>query len=970
MSSIKLPPRFKHILDSDDELQGIINVTLVDFGNILIDNKPYFFREYTDHGVPHIEKVLASSDNLIPNASVIDILSVKDIGYYILSVFLHDIGMHISLEGLNLLIDGKYDDIRIKDLDKLSWSDLWDDFLNEAKKFNGKQLKAIFGDENAIIRIPPLTNQGEINENDKLVIGEFIRRNHARLAHEIAIKGFPGQPQILPFASKLDIKSRNIIGLIARSHGMSLRKSYDYLEFIYGKNNRRNPNGVHATYLMILLRIADYIQIDVTRINKTILKIKTFSSPISENEHNAHLAIDHIDDKYQDDPERIFVQASPLDSKMYLKLRQLIVDIQYEFDVSWAVLGELYGNITAKPQLKYRRITSNIEENLFSNNQNYVADKFSFKANDEVTKLLIAPLYGDEPKYGIRELIQNAVDACKEREQISKVHTEPYKAKISVEVEKDGDGYNFIIKDNGVGMDLDIIKNYFLTAGASYRSSLDWLKTFVDDDGSPKVRRNGRFGIGALAAFLVGTDVYVETRKIGQITGYSFKGNLNTEQINVIKKDNLDIGTKIVVKINYETVQKLAPIKEGSNLQWYQWFVFCSPNILYVYLGNIIPAYLKFDPDDDVTLPSDWNSFDSNGYDKIFWTYSKSYTKNNITCNGIVIASDVNDLNSDQRNTLGVIGSIIESTPKIAIFDSKGYSPLSLNRNFFINSPSYLKDLAVDIFKDYIAYILTLKNLNIVYDNEIYLEDKQPKYPAWNYEYYQEFIYGINSYLCANIPNQIYFNPTIKNIINNVLSCKDGYIINYNYFIKKLKGIAILLIQAEAEGFKKKKISLDVKESFLHFSKNKISSIDDFKSAVDPTNYNYITREMDDVDARFFIKSNKYDFLFEKDKKRISQWLRSLTSEQYSNKNWTCFTIGTPRTSVINDDFINSNIEEINFIREHIAACPYVGDNIFDNLLEKYIGNKVVIPYSIADRQKKYPLAFKELDRYMQKYLK
>src|SRR6185437_1805803 len=110
-----------------------------------------------------------------------------------------------------------------------------------------------------------------------------------------------------------------------------------------------------------------------------------------------------IDDKYQDDPERIYIAASPPDSFMFLKLKKLINAIQYELDISWAVLGELYGTISTKPQIKYRRIKSNLDNEQFINNQLYVADNFTFKANDEIIKLLIDPLYGDAPSYGVRE---------------------------------------------------------------------------------------------------------------------------------------------------------------------------------------------------------------------------------------------------------------------------------------------------------------------------------------------------------------------------------------------------------------------------------------------------------------------------------------------------------------------------------------------------------------------------------------
>ncbi len=445
MANIILPARFKDMLETNQELDGIVKITLSAFGDILEENKLSFFSEYTNHGIKHIQDLLFASDILMTDRTYANILSAKDIGYYILSVILHDIGMHIDLEGFKCLLEGDFNDIQIKEFDNYTWRELWEDYLNESKKFSGKQLKSIFGDESTLVRVPPFSKPGEITENDKKLIGEFIRRNHPRLAHEIAIKGFPAKPKYLEFANSLDIKSKNTIGLIARSHGLGLRRCLDYIEAEYGKFNRRFPNGIHATYLMVLLRIADYIQIDNTRTSTTLIKTKTFSSPISAMEHNAHLAIDDINYRWHDDPERIFVNASPKDSNMYLKLQKLIKDIQYEFDISWAVLGELYGKGTDKDkaEINYRRISSNLEDEVFIKKQNYIADNFAFKANDEIIKLLVAPLYGDDPKYGVRELLQNAVDACKERESVELKRGTIYIPFITLEIEKDIDDTSY-----------------------------------------------------------------------------------------------------------------------------------------------------------------------------------------------------------------------------------------------------------------------------------------------------------------------------------------------------------------------------------------------------------------------------------------------------------------------------------------------------------------------------------------------
>jgi hypothetical protein len=958
MANIKIPDRFNNKIGQNQEIDGIIKTTLSSFGNILEESKLYFFNEYTNHGIKHIQDVLASSDNFITDKTFENILQNKDVGYYILSVILHDIGMHIDLDGFKHLIDGTFDDVQIKQLDKNTWGELWEDFLSEARKFSGKQLKNIFGNENTIVRIPPFSNPGDLTENDKKLIGEFIRRHHSRLAHEIALKGFPAKPRILEFANGLDIKNKNIIGLIARSHGTKLRTCLDYIELVYGRENRRCPLGIHTSYLMALLRLADYIQIDSSRTSSTLLKTKTFSSPISEMEHYAHFTVDNIDYRWQDDPERIFVNASPKDSKMYLKLKKLITDIQKEFDISWAVLGELYGkgNEKEKPEIRYRRITSNLDDDVFIAQQNYVADSFAFIANDELIKLLVAPLYGDDPKYGVRELLQNAVDACKEREKIEKKSGKSYSALITIKIHKEfEDNFYFVISDNGVGMDTDVIKNYFFSAGASYRKSSDWQKEFLDSEGKSVVRRSGRFGVGILAAFLIGEEIYVETKKINHSDGYVFNADLNSDQINILKNTSISVGTVIRIKIDNQKIKTfLKPSEYHYDFEWFEWYTLSNPTVKYLIDDTALtPAYTELGPDFNDSLPIEWHTIDSEGYDKILWKYDRLKSDTTITCNGIIIPG----ASSDAINY-----GLISNHPRISIFDSNAILPLSLDRNSFTKKLSFNNELVEDIYKDFIAYLLISDHYSYVDGDKIYLKSHQINHPGTtggSYSTYFESGYGFNRYSFDSLHTQ----SSLTEFLNTILISKNGFILNYNYFLQKVGTINVILIQYD--NLSKGGLEFDIKDRFILLTDNKLKSIQDYLNAIEAKNFNNEKKEWDPFDARIFIKTDRYKFLFQSPKKRVTVWLNNLCKVQFEKYGFTCLHLANPKPSLITDSFIEKNATNLHFIREYEITCPFKGDELLDKLLEKYIGDNVVIPFSVEERRKKYPLAFKELESYM-----
>lgn len=119
-------------------------------------------------------------------------------------------------------------------------------------------------------------------------------------------------------------------------------------------------------------------------------------------------------------------------------------------------------------------------------------------------------LYGSEHKLEIvlRELIQNARDAIKARE-----NREPgIEGKITVSIKKKDDKVWFSVSDNGVGMSLRTIKDYFLNFGSSFWAS-DLCKQEYPGLSSSGYESVGKFGIGFYSIFMVSSEVLVETRK-------------------------------------------------------------------------------------------------------------------------------------------------------------------------------------------------------------------------------------------------------------------------------------------------------------------------------------------------------------------------------------------------------------------------------------------------------------------------
>jgi len=917
---MNIPPKFDKILKNNQAFDAMVKDIITDFEPILKDNKLFFFEEYTEHGIEHIEMVLKTAEFLIPDESF-EYIKPEEIAIFILAVVFHDIGMHTYFSTFKAMLDGKYNDVRVDVFDNgKTWQKLWDDYLLEARHWNSKQLNDIFGNPNEIAKEPDLSDKDKLTEADKKLIGEFIRRNHARLAHEIALKGFIGDNTIYFKSSKFDERYKELIGIVARSHGIKIRETFCYLKKI-AQDAWQYPDGLNVVFLMVLLRISDYLHIDKTRTNHLLLKVKALNSPVSIREHKMHLSIRHIHFGDLKEPELIYVECDkPVDARMYVKIQTLIKDLQHELDLSWAILGEIYGfNPEKRPKFKFRRIDSNLE----ALELDYVPQNIAFKINNELSKLLVAPLYGDDPKYGIRELVQNATDACKERMKIEKDKGNTnYDPLVTVSINKiNEEHYLFKIQDNGKGMTLDEILNYYLSIGSSFRQSYEWKREFTSRDGNVSINRNGKFGIGVLATFLLGDEITIKTKSYKKGTyAYIFKATLNSENIDVKKLDNFDIGTTIEILMPYDSFVLLKEKKHGG-ISWTSWYINEKPSIKYYF--NKRKVYIDKSIDSYIT-----RSFLVKNFGKIQWGYKtfdiKDWGKKDdafasnmfVICNDIIITSSSSKSNfkyTDENQY------IIDTKPSLKIEDPNGILKLKLDRSDLdTDILPFEEELLLDVSKDFIA-----KLINLPFDKKTI--DK----------------------------HQIYPHNT------DFLFLKNGFVLISDYFLKNISDNLILLrIVTGNDIFQNPSFIFEISDNFIIYSKPHSSQLK--KGTI-----------IQEAEVGSILLSKKE--FYEMYRNIMLPYEIEWETEDYI----TCNIRNYKRKSNIFDKEIGISI--MNKLGENLQAIQEVpfdilikrkGGEILNELFEKYFGDNCIIPYDIEERKKLYPLVFNELKDYMKNYEK
>lgn len=699
-----LPPFLRDTLSQDQALAATVGVVLEKYKRIMSVSLLPFFPGYTDHGYSHVISVLQSVEWLVGKED--NPITSSDVAVLAIAAVLHDIALHITEDGFVSLIRPAAPVELITGLGDKEWGELWRAYISEAKRWDSRKRVLLFG-RDVPIKDPPEDTQ-DFSEVDQLLIGEFIRRYHPRIAHETARFGFPAPGGRVAAIENVDPVLLDLAGLVARSHGMSLRATMPYLQ---KHADVRDYRGLHAVYVMVLLRIADFLQIERSRAPKEVLEIRNIRSPISRGEWRLHGTIDNVNATHEDN-EAIFVKATPGEAATFLRVRGLLRDIQNELDTSWAVLGEVYGRMPPLHRLKMvlRRVRSNLDdEDEFERTISYVPREAVIKsAGADLLKLLIAPLYGDRPDIGVRELIQNGVDAVRELDDLDPTRAR-FRSKrnpdVLVELVREAGNAWLVVSDEGVGMSADTICNFFLNAGATFRLSDEWKRLHMTDSGHSKVLRSGRFGIGVLAAFILGDEIHVETRYVfaREPTGFQFSASITDDTIN-IQKVPAKNGTRIRVRLNESSAAAFEDAlqhKRGSERKhrFSDWYCFSRPNVQYVgFDGKKIGTRWRI-PSPDEPLPAEWRRMHlPELLYQVDWTYSQAP---GLVVNGILVQE------APMGGWLKISPEMVFRRPNLSIVDPDAQLPLSIRRDALTTDElPFAEALRDDVICDYITHSL------------------------------------------------------------------------------------------------------------------------------------------------------------------------------------------------------------------------------------------------------------------------
>lgn len=468
-------------LNTLDEVIAYADAMLPQINNV--------FASYTIHGIRHSINVMEYMYELVVD---VDKLSELEVTMLIYSALLHDIGMIANADEIK--------EIRA------------DHAMLGERKYS-KVLEK-YGDEMTALQ-------------------ECIRPVHGKRARDYIETQMDEKLFLIPGSTKISFKSE--LAKICMSHN----EDFEWIKKNLHNDEKKGYFDLNAQYISVLLRISDYLDIDEQR---APLYLYNYLSPkeFGNLEWKQHFVIENYDKirrNHKTQELEIFFQGTSQEPSVHRKL------LKY-FD---AINGELKDAVSLCENFTEEKYLLPLKTNVVNKIQ---TKGFSFSDlrlsldYNAVTNLLMGEhIYGDK-KYGLRELIQNAIDACKTMEEsakkMDKFRYQNYQPYISVILDKDRK--KVMVMDNGSGMSIDILKKYFLNVGVSYYVSDDYR--LQDREYSPI----GHYGIGFLACFMLSDKVEVNTVYYDEQKMNRISFERNSEYICLTYEDAVrQQGTEIIL---------------------------------------------------------------------------------------------------------------------------------------------------------------------------------------------------------------------------------------------------------------------------------------------------------------------------------------------------------------------------------------------------------------------------------------
>lgn len=447
------------------------------------------FWQYTKHDLRHLSNVADLICRILPKlSSGIEAIHLNAVELAILwlAILLHDIGMFVGDKE-------KQETLESEDYRKylLHCSDR----VEAARKAreSGLELK--------------------VRAIEDAMLAEYFRRLHPERARKYIRE---------KLAAQLKFRDVPLVGDVAdicESHAWGVRESNDPRDpnkavARLAKNRRISSFRVNLQYLACCLRLGDILDFDRSRTPLSVYEEINFTEEESIKEWNKHLSINGWDIN----EHRVLFDAACTHPAYYVAVHDFLNWVDAELRECHYLLDDVPAGDSEKYALHLAHAVDRRQVRM--SDTKYLAGGFRFRLEyEEIMRLLMdKSLYPDSTLF-LRELLQNALDACRYQEALAKEAgmEDKYKPRIMVwDHSEDKDAPRIVFQDNGIGMSQRQVEGFFLRVGKSFYRSPEF------DAERQRLAARGihldacsQFGIGFLSCFLGGDLIEVETWRYG-----------------------------------------------------------------------------------------------------------------------------------------------------------------------------------------------------------------------------------------------------------------------------------------------------------------------------------------------------------------------------------------------------------------------------------------------------------------------
>lgn len=458
-----------------------------------------------------------------------DVLTPPEIAILVLSAFIHDLGMALSSQQRDERLDPE--------------SDLWDHLeLDEALKKSIQQLKDQVSDGKLPVAQKDRARH-KLEQAEEALLCQDTRERHAtRQRYEELLAQLqefhvqdPGKlPDVDSCLTFAGDSFRDKLMEVCVSHGEDI----DFL-LENDETNIERPRFPHDYTIgsctadlhmaAAALRLADILDFDRERTPPVLYYylLPTDLAPQDDKsllEWSKHLAISN----WHIEPDAVVFRGRCTSHIIHHAVVQFCDAIENEIKSTVDTFSVRNNPIPFG-------LPKSVQVNIEPHGYTYVPYKFELDDHRVYQLLMGGAIYYDS-LVPARELVQNAVDACKLRDALTTLHDPSQNPSTTdritityTEPTPDCAQPTLTVTDTGTGMDRWILENYFLKVGRSYYSSADFNKTRLqlrakreDLDFAPI----SEFGIGFLSCFLLADRLEVTTAKWEAVRGDTVKRRL------------------------------------------------------------------------------------------------------------------------------------------------------------------------------------------------------------------------------------------------------------------------------------------------------------------------------------------------------------------------------------------------------------------------------------------------------------